>query len=80
MYDRQFGNILVLSAAFKSRTLGAFVARDKLTHLFHRTIKFLGSYAPISQTFAKDCYISECLKEVVFEGGEAGFMNSFSSE
>ncbi|KAL9070901.1 MAG: hypothetical protein Q9161_004543 [Pseudevernia consocians] len=75
----QFGNMLVLSAAYKSKTLGQYVERGKLSHLFDRTIKMLGDLAPISQTLAKDCSILQCLRKVVFEGGD-NLATSFSSE
>ena len=75
----QFGNMLVLSAAYKSKTLGQYVERGKLSHLFDRTIKMLGDLAPISQTLAKDCHILQGLRKVVFEGGDT-LRNSFSSE
>lgn len=75
----QFGNMLVLSAAYKSKTLGQYVERGKLSHLFDRTIKMLGDLSPISQTLAKDCVILQGLRKVVFEGGDT-LASSFSSE
>lgn len=75
----QFGNMLVLSAAYKSKTLGQYVERGKLSHLFDRTIKMLGDLAPISQTLAKDCFILQCLRKVVFEVNDSS-ANSFTSE
>lgn len=75
----QFGNMLVLSAAYKSKTLGEYVDATKLNHLFHRTINLLGSLAPISRTLEKDCFILQCLRKVVFEGGDVP-ATSFSSE
>lgn len=75
----QFGNMLVLSAAYKSKTLGHYVERAKLSHLFDRTIKMLSDLAPISQTLAKDSVILQCLRKVVFEGGDT-LATSFSSE
>lgn len=75
----QFGNMLVLSAAYKSKTLGQYVERGKLSHLFDRTIKMLGDLAPISQTLARDCFILQCLRKVVFEGSDNS-ANSFASE
>ena len=74
----QFGNLLVLSAAYKSKTLGQYVANSKLNHLFDRTIKMLNELAPISSTLARDCEILRCLRKVVFEGGDT--LASFSSE
>ena len=75
----QFGNMLVLSAAYKSKTLGQYVERAKLRHLFDRTIKMLGDLGAISFTLAKDCYILKCLRKVVFEGGDT-LATSVSSE
>ena len=75
----QFGNMLVLSAAYKSKTLGQYVERGKLSHLFDRTIKMLGDLAPISQTLAKDCFILQCLRRVVFDGNDNS-ASSFTSE
>ena len=75
----QFGNMLVLSAAYKSKTLGQYVERGKLSYLFDRTIKMLGDLAPISQTLAKDCFILQCLRRVIFEGND-NMANSFASE
>ena len=79
-YHRQFGNMLVLSAAYKSKTLGAFVEPQKLDYLFGRTIKLLKTCSPISMTLAKDCYILECLRKVIFENSSEPMTNSFSSE
>lgn len=75
----QFGNMLVLSAAYKSKTLGQYVEHKKLSHLFDRTIKMLNDLAPISKTLAKDCAILRCLRKVVFEGNDT-LATSFSSE
>jgi hypothetical protein len=72
--------MLVLSAAYKSKTLGAFVETQKLDYLFGRTIKLLKNCSPISSTLAKDCYILECLRRVVFDTGSEPMTNSFSSE
>ncbi|KAL6714688.1 hypothetical protein ACLMJK_008113 [Lecanora helva] len=76
----QFGNMLVLSAAFKSKTLGSYVKPSKLDQLFTRTIKLLKRLAPISQTLERDAFILQCLRKVVFEGGEPELATSFSSE
>lgn len=72
--------MLVLSAAFKSKTLGAYVESGKLDQLFTRTIKLLRGLSPISQTLEKDCYILRCLRKVVFEGGDPEMSTSFSSD
>ncbi|KAK4693532.1 hypothetical protein P7C71_g3888, partial [Lecanoromycetidae sp. Uapishka_2] len=76
----QFGNMLVLSAAFKSKTLGAYIEPQKLDYLFGRTIKLLKNCSPISSTLAKDCYILQCLRKVVFNSESEAMTTSFSSE
>lgn len=80
LIPRQFGNLLVLSAAYKSKTLGALVPSERLDWLFNRTIKLLKGLSPISQTLAKDCQILISLKRVVFEGGDPDLIVSFSSD
>ena len=73
--------MLVLSAAYRSKTLGSYVNKGDLDHLFERTIKLLRDLSPISQTLGRDCYILKCLREVIFDGeGDEGLMSSFSSE
>jgi hypothetical protein len=72
--------MLVLSAAFKSKTLGAFLDSRDLDKLFNRTIKLLKDLAPISATLAQDCFILQCLRRVVFEGGDPEMATSFSSD
>ena len=72
--------MLVLSAAFKSKTLGKYVEAPRLDWLFTRTIKLFKRLSPISQTLERDCFILQCLRKVVFEGGEPELATSFSSE
>ncbi len=72
--------MLVLSAAFKSKTLGGFVEAAQLDRLFTRTIKLLKRLASISQTLERDCFILQCLRRVVFDGGDPELSTSFSSE
>jgi hypothetical protein len=74
-HDRQFGNVLVLATTYRSRSLHNLVPRDKLEHLFDRTIKFLHSLGPISATLETDSKILTRLREDVL-GREGG---SFSS-
>ena len=80
--NRQFGNMLVLSAAFMSKTLGAYIERHDLENLFDRTIKMLSDLEAISTTLGRDCYILRCLRAVVFESGGAGsaISSSFGSQ
>lgn len=63
--SRQFGNVLVLATTYKSKSLHQLVPRDKLEHLFDRTIKFLHSLGPISQTLEKDSKILARLRDDV---------------
>ena len=65
--------MLVLSAVYKSKYLKRFISdrpRVTMQHLFKRTINFLKSLKPISQTLGYDSFILENLQEVVFEGEE----------
>ena len=75
----QFGNMLVLSAAFKSKTLGKYVPEHTIDRLFNRTIKLLRALSPISKTLEQDAHILRCLKTVVFDGKEPDLVTSFSS-
>ncbi|KAL8786662.1 MAG: hypothetical protein Q9195_008116 [Heterodermia aff. obscurata] len=75
----QFGNILVLSATFKSRSLvlSRLITPEKLDRLFERTITFLRRLSPLSESLGRDAKILEALREVVFEVKASG--SSFSS-
>ena len=77
--NRQFGNMLVLAATHKSksRTLSALVPASILSELFQRTITFLRTLVPISETFQRDVEILEALRESVFDPTAA--THSFSS-
>ena len=57
--------MLVLATTYKSKSLHGLVPRDKLDHLFDRTIKFLHSLAPVSATLKKDSMILARLREDV---------------
>ncbi len=72
---RQFGNILVLAATYKS-SLHFLVPAEQLEHLFDRTIKFLRSYHPISSTLAQDALILESLRQVIFEQPSLSFSSA----
>ena len=74
---RQFGNILVLSATYKSESLSYLVEKTQLDHLFDRTIKFLDRLGSISKTLRRDMEILVHLKEIVFRKSEP--YQSFSS-
>ncbi|KAG8532589.1 uncharacterized protein KY384_002466 [Bacidia gigantensis] len=74
----QFGNMLVLSAVYKSKYLKRFIQNSRMNstpkkhmeHLFWRTTNFLNRLKPISPTLAQDCSILHSLREVVFEGDD----------
>ena len=75
VWIRQFGNMLVLAATYKSN-LHSLVPADQLEHLFNRTIKFLRTLRPISSTLAQDALILESLREVIFEPQTASFSSA----
>jgi hypothetical protein len=77
--NRQFGNILVLAATYKSksRTLSSLVSAETLSMLFDRTINFLRGLVPLSETLERDAEILEALRETVFDPAAA--TRSFSS-
>ncbi|KAL9123958.1 MAG: hypothetical protein Q9217_006666 [Psora testacea] len=67
----QFGNMLVLSAAYKSKYFRSYISdepKKTMQHLFKRTISLLGSLKPISSTLGHDQFILQCLQDLVFEG------------
>lgn len=64
--NRQFGNVMVLAATCNSPTLNRLVPREKLEHLFNRTIRFLRLHSNISSTLERDADILESIQEVVF--------------
>lgn len=76
---RQFGNILVLSATYKSKSamLSSLVPREKLEHLFDRTIRLLQNLSPLSESLERDAAILEVLRTIVFNQRAIG--SSFSS-
>ncbi|KAF3169811.1 hypothetical protein TWF225_004694 [Orbilia oligospora] len=55
----QFGNLLVLQAAYKHPKLREFVNRATLGDLLDKTIRFLHTLAPISPSLALDAQILE---------------------
>ncbi|GIZ48832.1 hypothetical protein CKM354_001187800 [Cercospora kikuchii] len=62
----QFGNMLVLSAAFNSKYIDPLVPRERFKSLLERTISFLRRLAPISPTCAADCGILEKFNRTLF--------------
>ena len=66
--NRQFGNMLVLSAVYSSKVLDFLVDEQELKRLLERTIQFLRSLAPISTTLAKDCELLTVVREKIERG------------
>jgi hypothetical protein len=66
--DRQFGNMLVLSATFTSphHEISALVDRGILRKLFDRTIQILEEHRSISPVLDKDAQILKHVKKNVF--------------
>ncbi|KAM3413937.1 hypothetical protein BST61_g10608 [Cercospora zeina] len=71
----QFGNMLVLCAAFRSSIIRPMVSEERLKALMERTINFLRRLAPISPTCAADCGILEKFWKVVFNKDELLYRN-----
>lgn len=71
--------MLVLAATHKSksRTLSALVPAHLLSQLFERTINFLRSLVPLSETLERDMEILIALRELVSDSAAA--THSFSS-
>lgn len=62
----QFGNMLVLAAAYNHGKLKHYVPEEKLRSLLDRTIAFLNYHAPISQTCKIDSRILERIRQRLF--------------
>ncbi|OAA60737.1 hypothetical protein ISF_05776 [Cordyceps fumosorosea ARSEF 2679] len=58
----QWGNLLVLSAAFKDPIMGQYVDEKLLRHLFQRTIAFLRQSATATSSLRIDMHILEGLQ------------------
>lgn len=56
---RQFGNLLVLSAAYRSNELRHLIPSHVLASLFSKTIYFFRTLSPISAALRKDLQILE---------------------
>src|SRR5262249_43231099 len=54
---RQFGNLLVLQAAYRHPKLRSFVDKDVLKNLLEKTLHFLHTLSPISPSLAQDVLI-----------------------
>jgi len=84
----QFGNMLVLSATWKTHYLRKLIDQERFQVLLGRTIGFLRKLSAISPTCQLDCSILEKIQRVLFGippdekpmyHGEKEFNQSFSS-
>ncbi|KAK7220557.1 hypothetical protein V2G26_008560 [Clonostachys chloroleuca] len=75
----QWGNLLVLSAAFKDPLLGGFVPEHLLKTLFHKTIAFLKQSATATSSLRFDMIILEGLQRDLFSPEPPRTNSSFSS-
>ena len=62
----QFGNMLVLSATWRSHYLRKLIDEDRFRSLLKRTIDFLRKLSAISPTCQLDCSILERIQRVLF--------------
>ncbi|OBS17242.1 hypothetical protein FPOA_12269, partial [Fusarium poae] len=62
----QWGNLLVLSAAFRDPVLHTFVDEELLRTLFHKTIQFLRQSATATSALRTDMHILEGLQRDLF--------------
>lgn len=65
---RQFGNMLVLSAAWRTYFLRRFIDQDRFQEFLDRTIGFLFKLSSISPTCREDCKILEKIRQFLFGG------------
>lgn len=62
----QWGNLLVLSAAFRDPVLHSYVDEELLRTLFHKTIQFLRQSATATSALRTDMHILEGLQRDLF--------------
>ncbi|EXL39305.1 hypothetical protein FOCG_18076 [Fusarium oxysporum f. sp. radicis-lycopersici 26381] len=62
----QWGNLLILSAAFRDPILGTYVDEELLRTLFHKTIQFLRQSATATSALRTDMHILEGLQRDLF--------------
>ncbi|EXL39184.1 hypothetical protein FOCG_18203 [Fusarium oxysporum f. sp. radicis-lycopersici 26381] len=62
----QWGNLLILSAAFRDPILGTYVNEELLRTLFHKTIQFLRQSATATSALRTDMHILEGLQKDLF--------------
>jgi hypothetical protein len=75
----QWGNLLVLSAAFREPVLQPFISEELLKVLFERTISFLRQSATTSSSLRTDLHILEGLHRELFLMPDPRTCSSFSS-
>ncbi|KAI8725167.1 Zn(2)-C6 fungal-type domain-containing protein [Fusarium sp. LHS14.1] len=75
----QWGNLLVLSAAFKDPVLHSYVDEELLRTLFHKTIQFLRQSATATSSLRTDMHILEGLQRDLFMYPDPRTASSFSS-
>lgn len=75
----QWGNLLVLSAAYKDPVLHQFVDEELLKNLFQRTILFFRQSSTETSSLRMDLYILEGLQRDLFHAPDAHPTSSFSS-
>jgi hypothetical protein len=63
---RQFGNMLVLSATWRTAYLRELIDQERFQTLLDRTICFLRKLSAISPTCQLDCSILEKVQRVLF--------------
>jgi hypothetical protein len=68
MTYRLFGNMLVLSAVWRTQLLRRLVDQDRFQGLLERTISFLDELSAISPTCQHDCDILKKIRRVLFGG------------
>ena len=78
-FHSQWGNLLVLSAAFKDPVLHEYVDEELLRTLFHKTIAFLRQSATTTSSLRIDMHILEGLQRDLFYAGDGRSNSSFSS-
>ncbi|KAF5507236.1 putative transcriptional regulatory protein [Colletotrichum aenigma] len=62
----QWGNLLVLAAAYRDPILGKYINRGHLQALFKRTTKMLGMHAHVNSTLLTDKNILESIERDLF--------------
>ena len=79
MFNRQWGHLLVLAAAFNDPILHQYVDEDILKSLFARTVHFLRQSAPSTSSLRIDMNILEGVQRDLFQPQHPRTNSSFSS-